>query len=58
MKFILEIETGNDTMKLPQHIADALAAVAKQIPNVVMMKGISTKIKDVNGNSIGTWGYK
>lgn len=57
-KFVIEIELGNDAMKLPQHIADALAAIAKQVPNVIMMKGITTKVKDANGNSVGSWGYK
>ena len=57
-KLVLEIELGNDGMKLPQHVSEALAAVAKQVPHVVMSKGISTKIKDVNGNTIGFWSYK
>lgn len=57
-KFVLEIEIGNDAMKLPQHIAEALAAIAKQVPSVIMMKGMTTKVKDANGNSIGSWGYK
>ena len=57
-KLVLELELGNDAMKLPQHVSDALAAVAKQVPHVVMSKGISTKIKDANGNTIGKWEYK
>lgn len=58
MKLIVEVEIGNDAMKLPTHLADAVAAVAKQIPHVVMMKGSSTKIKDINGNVVGSWSYK
>ena len=57
-KLVLEIELGNDAMKLPTHVAEALAAVAKQIPHVVMSKGITTKIKDTNGNTVGSWSYK
>jgi len=57
-KFVIELDLGNESMKLPQHIVDALTAIAKQVPNVVIMKGISTKVKDVNGNTIGTWSYK
>lgn len=57
-KFVIDLDLGNDAMKLPQHIADALVAIAKQVPNVAMMKGISTKVKDVNGNTIGTWSYR
>ena len=57
-KLVLEIELGNDAMKLPAHVAEALAIIAKQVPHVIMSKGISTKVKDVNGNTIGWWGYK
>jgi hypothetical protein len=57
-RFVLELEIGNEAMRLPQHIADALVAAAKQLPNVAMMKGISTKVKDTLGNTIGSWSYK
>lgn len=57
-KLVVEIELGNDAMKLPQHVADALAVVAKQVTHVVMAKGMTTKIKDENGNTVGSWGYK
>lgn len=57
-KLVLEIELGNDAMKLPAHVAVALAAIAKQVPHVIMSKGITTKIKDENGNTVGSWGYK
>lgn len=57
-KLVLEIELGNDAMNKPQHVAEALAAVAKQVPHVVMSKGVTTKIKDENGNTVGSWGYK
>ena len=57
-KFVIDLDLGNDAMKLPQHIADALVAIAKQVPNVVIMKGISTKIKDVNGHVVGSWSYR
>ncbi len=57
-KFVLEIDIGNDDMRLPTHVAEVLATVAKQIPHVVMIKGVTTKIKDINGNTIGSWSYK
>jgi hypothetical protein len=57
-KLILEIELGNDAMRLPAHVAEALAAIVKQVPHVIMSKGISTKVKDANGNTVGWWGYK
>lgn len=57
-KFVLEIELGNDAMKLPAHVAEAVAAIAKQVPHVAPLKGGTVKIKDANGNTVGTWGYK
>lgn len=57
-KFVLEIDLGNDAMRLPQHIVSAVLAVVKQIPHVIMSKGVSTKIKDENGNTVGFWGFK
>lgn len=57
-KFVIEIELGNEEMKFPQHIAAALTDVARQVKHVAMMKGGSTKIKDVNGNTVGSWSYK
>jgi len=57
-KFVLEIDLGNESMKLPQHIQEALVAVSKQLPHVIMSKGASVKIKDVNGNTVGKWEYR
>lgn len=57
-KFVVEIELGNDEMKLPSHIAAALAAIAKQVNHVAMAKGVTTKVRDENGNTVGSWGYK
>lgn len=57
-KFVLEIDVGNDATLLPTHIASLLLDVVKRIPHVIMSKGITTKIKDVNGNTIGKWEYK
>jgi len=36
----------------------ALARVAEQITHVVMLKGGTGKIKDVNGSTVGFWTYK
>ena len=57
-KFVLEINIGNDATLLPANVAGILSDVVKRIPHVIMSKGITTKIKDANGNTIGTWGYK
>lgn len=57
-KFVLEIEIGNDATLLPTHVAALLSDVVRQLPHVIMSKGVSTKIKDVNGNTVGSWGYK
>jgi hypothetical protein len=57
-KFVLEIDIGNDATLLPTHIAALLLDVTKKVPHVIMMKGTTTKIKDVNGNTVGKWEYK
>jgi hypothetical protein len=57
-KFILEIELGNDAMKRPSDVSNALSKIAEQVKHVAGLKGITTKILDVNGNSVGSWGYK
>lgn len=57
-KFVLEIDIGNDATLLPTHIAALLLDVVKKIPHVIMSKGITTKVKDVNGNTVGSWGYR
>jgi hypothetical protein len=57
-KLIVEITLGNDAMNDPQHVADALVVIAKQISHVIMCKGITTKITDANGNTVGTWSYQ
>lgn len=57
-KFVIEIDLGNDAMRLPQHVQEALANVAKKIPHVAMSKGVTSKILDANGNQVGTWGYR
>lgn len=57
-KFTLEIQLGNDAMKTPAHVADALAKVTKQVPHIIMLKGGTVKILDENGNSVGSWKYE
>ena len=57
-KFVIEIELGNEAMRLPTHVTEAITAVAKQVPHVAMIKGGSVKILDKNGNTVGFWAYK
>ena len=63
MKFILEIELGNDAMQTGEDIARALMDVAKDLMNYgiggrsryPVSKIDGRKIMDENGNSVGKW---
>lgn len=51
--FVLKIELGNDAMRTPRNLADALVLVAVKLKHV---KGITQgNILDINGNSVGSW---
>ena len=57
MKFLLEIELGNDAMRIYPHLRAALRRVIEQMresdskPN----EGDGRKIMDANGNTVGKW---
>lgn len=60
MKFILEIELGNDAMQTPRDLENALYFVQyrlRQTKLVLPIVGrdeiLETKIKDSNGNVVG-----
>ena len=52
MKFILEIELGNDAMRSCYHVAKALRDLAKRLKDTGDMEG---KIRDINGNTVGSF---
>jgi len=71
MKFKIEIELGNDTMRTGEHVRDALLKAAQHVArdylgtDFTRMKSTldaEGPIKDANGNRVGTWevdgGYK
>lgn len=55
MKFILEIDIGNDAMRTRQDIATKLREVAKDIQN---FEFDSMRISDLNGNKVGQWRFE
>lgn len=57
MKFILEIEIGNDAMQTYVNIAEALANVAQKLKYDFMAPVRSDwyTIRDINGNTVGKW---
>lgn len=60
MKFTLNIELGNDAMRTPHDIAEALSGVAyimrgSTIPFVELTLPHSSVIRDANGNEVGRW---
>lgn len=52
MKFKLEIELGNDAMQDQHDVAKVLRDVANHLGGPY---GLSGKIKDDNGNTVGRW---
>jgi hypothetical protein len=56
MKFVLDIELGNDAMQNWSDIAWALYDVARGIrTEAPMIASCGARIKDVNGNTVGSW---
>ncbi len=57
MKFVLEIELGNDAMRTGDDIAKALRHLsARLIPyRKSDLPGASGRVGDVNGNTVGRW---
>jgi hypothetical protein len=62
MKFILEIQLGNERMSEFEHIADALQTAAARIlvedagTDLYPQKGFT--VRDGNGNTVGFWDIK
>ena len=55
MKFMLEIELGNDAMRDDADIAEALARVAKRVETIGTEYNRAFVIRDTNGNTVGRW---
>lgn len=56
MKFIVEIELGNDQMKTPVHLSGALLALSRRIQDIPSVRREDDgRIKDLNGNTVGSW---
>jgi hypothetical protein len=57
VKFILEIELGNEAMQYTGHIADALRDVVSTLDCDPVAEAIDQTgvIRDINGNTVGKW---
>lgn len=53
-RFTLAIELGNDAMETRAHVARALRGVAQR----VSAGETEGAIQDVNGNTVGRWGFE
>lgn len=53
MKFILEIELGNDAMQTPEDIAYAIDAINTW--PLRFTPGQEEPVRDINGNTVGKW---
>jgi len=54
MKFLLELELGNDAMSCGWDVANALKNVASDVNFDKELTGCAT-IRDLNGNTVGKW---
>ena len=57
-KFVIELELGNEAMKMPADIADTLQHLAEVLLYTPMTKDVRHSIVDINGNVCGSWSYK
>lgn len=55
--FMLTITMGNDAMQTRHDIADALANVAQRMRDHQYDAGTRGHVRDVNGNSVGTFEF-
>ena len=56
MKFVVEINLGNEAMNSPHDVADALEKVIRNLRMVDEFgDGFSGRLRDVNGNTVGTF---
>lgn len=53
--FKLDVELGNAAMRSPAHLANALKRVSDRIRLHEIHEGESGKIRDINGNTVGSW---
>lgn len=62
MKFVLQIELGNDAMQTPSDVARKIREVGSSIDNHPAASNknhppFSGTIRDENGNFVGTWSF-
>lgn len=56
MKFILEIELGNEGMQTGPDVAESLQTIAHDIKHYLgPIEGSRQPIHDINGNTVGKW---
>lgn len=54
MRFDLVIRMGNDVMREPEQVADALEAAA----TLLRVGRDAGTIMDINGNTVGEWAFR
>jgi len=57
MKFLLEIELGNEAMSRTSHVSEVLRKVAKMVDEAQIRRLDGSRIMDVNGNTVGKWEF-
>jgi hypothetical protein len=56
-KFVLRIDLGNDTMRKPAHVAQALIELGKRMRAHALPNDEKGYIHDINGNTVGKWEF-
>lgn len=54
-KFRLEIDLGNDEMQSPQHVAEALERVGRELYRGALWSRTPHRFRDGNGNTVGRY---
>lgn len=56
MKFVLEIELGNDEMRTKTQLSEALSSIASRVRvTSLKLEKVEGGIRDLNGNTVGTF---
>jgi hypothetical protein len=55
MKFVLEVELGNDAMQTGSDVLNALSDSLKDEETLPLEVGVGGRLWDENGNTVGKW---
>jgi hypothetical protein len=56
-RFVCTIDLGNDAMRIPQHVSEALRGVAAVLLRADNQGRRDGSVYDEKGNRVGSWSY-